>query len=270
MLFDRDQSMPPPADTAEPCASNRDRSRSDPGSLGLRAPGGEPRRGRTRGDLFPAPQMFPEIHQHVDERVPYRARRGERARMIPLSPDLAPATQGAVDGAREPDGEATDSVRERRPIVRLHHEMEMILLGGKLDDPETGPSRRGEGTAHGRKSPRRPETTNRRHRPQRHVHGVGSNVHGPRAMRHTRPAAGRRLSGTWRTAEVPSCGPDLRWPHHLRRTARLLRRTRRPIRRASSPSPIPPILRPPVPARGVEVCPPADSHACESVSQHCS
>jgi hypothetical protein len=61
--------------------------------------------------------MFPEVVQHVDERVPHFPRRTQQAGVIPVTPHAATTAERAVNGFRHTDREAAHSTLEvHRPI----------------------------------------------------------------------------------------------------------------------------------------------------------
>jgi hypothetical protein len=82
--------------------------------------------------------MLAEIHQDVDQCVAHRPRRREGAGVEPVVPHATATAQHAVHGAREADGESADSSRKRVPVFGLRDEMDMVVLYGKLHDPELG------------------------------------------------------------------------------------------------------------------------------------
>jgi hypothetical protein len=69
-----------------------------------------------------------EVHQDVDESVPDRTRCGERAGMEPIVPDRAAATEIAVNGPCQPDGESAHPGGQESAVVRLDDEMDVIVL----------------------------------------------------------------------------------------------------------------------------------------------
>jgi len=150
--------------------------------------------------------MLPEVHQNVHERVAHRAGRGERPSVVSVAPHASPTAERAVDGLCDADGEAADSARERPPGVGLGDEMDVIVLHGKLNDPEIPARRRGQRVAHEREDARRAQAADGLQRPQRHVHGVESDVRRARAVRHAGPAAGGGLAPSAGASPAPRAG----------------------------------------------------------------
>ena len=159
---------------------------ADGGQPGVRADDGRRRGGRLEGfppavevhgrrtGIQPAfsPVVFPEIHQHVHERVAHRPRGGERSDVIPTLPHGAAATEGAVNRPRHADGEAAKAAAERPRVVGLDDQMYVIVLHAEVEDAEAAVGGCGEGTVEGREDPRGPEATDRRPRAQGDVQGV--------------------------------------------------------------------------------------------------
>ena len=80
--------------------------------------------------------MLPEISHDVNQRVAYRARRGERTGVVSVSPDRPSAAERPVDGACNADDETTHTARESPARVRLCDQMNVIVLDRKVNDPE--------------------------------------------------------------------------------------------------------------------------------------
>ena len=138
--------------------------------------------------------MLPKIHQHINNSVTHRARRRERTGVEPVRPYRAPAAEGAVDAAGDPDGEATESARERPPRLGLGDEMHVIVLHGELNDTKIRARRRDERAAHEWEYAGSAEAADGFHGPQRDVDRVRSDVGRPLAVRYARPAARHALA----------------------------------------------------------------------------
>jgi len=95
--------------------------------------------------------MFPEVHQDVDERVPYGARRGERPCVVPVSEDVSAPSQGAVDGTCEPDRNAANAAGKGEAIIGLGDEVYVVVLDAEFDDPERRSGAGDQRSAHRRK-----------------------------------------------------------------------------------------------------------------------
>jgi len=72
------------------------------------------------------------VEQYVNERIADGARRGERAGMVPVSPNGTAASERTVDRPRGADGETPHAVAERARIVGLDNEMNMVVLNAEL------------------------------------------------------------------------------------------------------------------------------------------
>jgi len=153
-----------------------------------------------------SPVVFPEIHQHVHERIPHRARGGEWAGMIPILPHGAAPAEGAVDRPRHADGETAKAAAERPRIVRLDDEMHMIVLHAELEDSEAAVGGRGEGMADGREDPLGSQATDRRPRAQGDVQGVRGGVRRPGTVRDPGAASRGELAAGAGAAAAPGAG----------------------------------------------------------------
>ena len=86
------------------------------------------------------------IHEHVNQRVPHFARRGERSRVVPVAEHGAPAAESAVDRASDPDRDAAETAGQTFAAVRFDEEMDVIVLDGEVDNPEAPARGRGHRT----------------------------------------------------------------------------------------------------------------------------
>ena len=181
-LLEPEEAVPAPADGGQPGARADDGRRRGCRPEGL-PPTVEVHGRRTGIQTAFSPVVFPEIHQHIHERVPHRARGGEWAGVIAILPHGAAPAEGAVDRPCYADGEAAKAPAERPRIVRLDDEMHMIVLHAELEDSEAAVGGRGEGTADGREDPLGSQATDRRTRAQGDVQGVRGGVRRPAPVR---------------------------------------------------------------------------------------
>jgi hypothetical protein len=72
------------------------------------------------------------VVEDVDQRVPYFARRLQKARVITIDPNASAPAQSSIDGAGHTDREAAHTTLEPRRRVRFHHQMQMIPLNAEL------------------------------------------------------------------------------------------------------------------------------------------
>jgi hypothetical protein len=91
--------------------------------------------------------MLPRVHEYVDERVPDRARRGQRPRVEAVREDAPAAADDAVDGFREPDRETTDPIRQGASMLCLRDQMDVVTLDRVFDNAKLRARRRGQGAA---------------------------------------------------------------------------------------------------------------------------
>jgi hypothetical protein len=80
--------------------------------------------------------MLAPVVEDVDKRVPYFARRLQKARMIPIGPHASAPMQSSIDGAGHADREAAHTTLEPGRRVRFHHQMQMISLNAELKNTE--------------------------------------------------------------------------------------------------------------------------------------
>jgi hypothetical protein len=147
--------------------------------------------------------MLPEVGEHVHERTADRARRRERASVVASVPDLATPAKRAIHRPGEPDGEAADTAEERPSAIGLGDEVDVILLDGKLHDPKVWARSRDDGAADGREDPAGTEATERRHRAQGDMQGMGGNVRRASAVWNPGAATGRELAAGAPAAATP-------------------------------------------------------------------
>jgi len=153
--------------------------------------------------------MLPEVGQNIHEGIAHRARRRERAGVIPLFPHATRTAERAVHGARDADREPPDPAREPPPGIRFGDEMDVIVLNRELNDPEILARGNGEGAAHVWEDTRSAQATNGLHRSHRDMHGLSGDVRSARPMRNAGPpASGRELAPGAGTSPAPSarCG----------------------------------------------------------------
>jgi hypothetical protein len=140
-----------------------------------------------------SPAVFPEIHQHVNERVPHCPRGGERPGMIPILPDGAPPAECAVDSSRYADREAPETAAECLRVVGLDDQMHVIVLHAELENPKPAVGGRGEGTVDGGKDPLGSQATDGEPRAKGDVQRVRGGVRRPGTVRDAGAAPWRGL-----------------------------------------------------------------------------
>ena len=150
--------------------------------------------------------MFTEVHQHVDERVSYRAWRAERAGVVTAFPNCAAASERPIDGPREPNGESADTRGESARVGSLSEEMYMIRLHRKVHDPEIGARGRSERAAERGEDACGAQATERS--PERHVDGMCRHMMRPGTVRDAGAATGRGFPSRPSAATTPCawCG----------------------------------------------------------------
>lgn len=68
--------------------------------------------------------------------MPHLARRGELVAVVPVAPDLASPPEHAVHRAGESNREALDTSRQGLAALRLHEQVDVVALHGKVTDTE--------------------------------------------------------------------------------------------------------------------------------------
>src|SRR5262249_51590136 len=207
-----DEAVSAPSDTGEP--GSRWADGRWPGADGRPslAKAREPSCRRAWVDLGHRPQMLAEVHQDVDQSVTYRARRGQRTRMIAVGEHAPTPGKRAVHGACEPDRQPADAARKCATVVRLGDEVDVVILDAEFDDPEPGLGRGSDRAAHGGKDSLCPEAVNGVDCPHRDVHGVRGGVPWPSTVRHP---------GTTTGGELPSCAGSATTPSRRGRQGQL-------------------------------------------------
>ena len=144
-----DQPMPPPARGGEPGARLPGRWRA----ICRRQRRPEAIEPRGRGARVDGPPvlgvMLLEIHQHVDDRMASLPGGLERPGVIAVAPHPSPAPQGAVDGPRRADGQATGPAGEGTLVLGFQEEMEVVTLHREMHHAELDPARQPDGFADG-------------------------------------------------------------------------------------------------------------------------
>jgi hypothetical protein len=107
-------------------------------------PAAEPRAGAARIDACGGKQVLSKVEQDVDHSAPDLARGSERACVVAIRPDGAPATDAAVDGPRAANGQTLNSAPQHRRCVGFDNQVNVIDLNGEVNDPKRRAARRGE------------------------------------------------------------------------------------------------------------------------------
>ena len=154
-----------------------------PPKMGPRAPGVDP-----GGRL----EMLPEVEQHVDHARSHLPRRRERSDVVAVADDFSPAAKSAVDGERQPDGEAVHAATGTARLVPLDDEVPGVLLDGEMDHAESIDRRTRDGASERPEHPGRPEGREPGRGSDRDLQRISGVDLRPRLVRHRRSAA--RLS----------------------------------------------------------------------------
>jgi len=77
--------------------------------------------------------------------------------MVPVTPDGTAPAECAVHRSRHADGQAPEAADERLSVIRLNDQMEVIVLGAEMENPEAGVGGRGQRAADRQEHPRGPE-----------------------------------------------------------------------------------------------------------------
>ena len=94
--------------------------------------------------VLPAPPqalrpVAPSVQQHVAQRVPHLGRRPEHVEVVAVAEHRPAPLQRPVHGAREARGDRLHPSPERLRPVRLHEQMDVIVLDRVVDEPERPP-----------------------------------------------------------------------------------------------------------------------------------
>ena len=116
--------------------------------------------------------MLPPVLKHVDERVSDLARRPQRSRMEPISPESTAPAEHAVHAFGDPDSKPLNAAREAIRIRRFDDKVHVITLDGELDDPEVTPRCICQPAPHGREDGVRSQRRKAAQRPKRHMNRV--------------------------------------------------------------------------------------------------
>ena len=154
-------------------------------------------------------KMLPPILKDVDEGGPHFPRRRDRSCVVAVGPYAAVASEDAVHGAREANGEPLQAPRQRVTVRGLDQKVDMIRLDGERDDPETLPRRPREGAAYRREDSQAPATRTasvaREGSRGRDGATCGQGACGAPHRRRGPKASGRRRDG-----DHPKCGVEAR------------------------------------------------------------
>jgi hypothetical protein len=154
--------------------------------------------------------MLAPVLQDVDERMPYFARRRERAHVVSVRPDGPVAAEHPVDRLGDANPEALNAAPERIGRVRFQEEMDVVSLDTVVEQAEPVPRRIRERSSDRDEDIATPE---RRHAvpcAQRDVHRTAPVVHCAANMRDA--SSTRRL---------PSCAIATPTPSRRRRQLQL-------------------------------------------------
>ncbi len=188
-----DQPMATPACRRKPGSRCHDRGRARAAGRFPIPPPVEGERGRVRVEPFGIRAVLAMVHQHVHQRVPYRTRRGEHARVVSIAPDPTAPPERPVHDACEPDRESGASARQRARILRFDDEVDVIRLHRVLHDPEGVSRGRSQSGPEGLEDHGSPERANRVDGSEGEMDGVGRHMARPRAMRDAAASTGSQL-----------------------------------------------------------------------------
>ena len=96
----------------------------------------EPRSRAARVDRRRRAQMLAEIQQNVDESVPYLARRGEGACVVPITPNGAAALPSAIERTGGATVQRIQASAKSVAGISFNDEMDVIGLDGEMHDTE--------------------------------------------------------------------------------------------------------------------------------------
>ncbi len=146
--------------------------------------------------------MPPPVLEHVDQSIPDRARRRERAGMVSLGPHRPPPAQHTVHGLGDANGEALQAADETAVRVGFDDQVHVIGLDGEGEHPKATTRRAGQCAPHSREDIRRAQRRRQRCRPQRHVNRMTWIWPRAGAMRDPRASRDPLAAGTTAGAAV--------------------------------------------------------------------
>jgi hypothetical protein len=90
----------------------------------------------TRGSTAELREMPAVIVEYVKQAAPDFERRLEDARVVTIGKEAAASTKLQVEAAREPNREPLHCARQGGFVIRLHQQMEMVVLDAEVDEPD--------------------------------------------------------------------------------------------------------------------------------------
>lgn len=127
--------------------------------------------------------MLLEVQQHVGDTATGLRRAAQRVRMVAALPDPSGSSGRSIDGLGRAGSQPSQSAIERRGIVRLDDEMNVIALNRKMNDAKPEEHRRRDRSTERREDAHGAQRGDRRRRPHRDVNGVTRLVRRPWVMR---------------------------------------------------------------------------------------
>jgi hypothetical protein len=209
-----DQPAPPPPDAGEPRARPCNRRRIDHARR-TAAPAVEPSRRRAWIEAASCTNVFPEIVQHVDERIPYLTWRPQQAGVIPVAPDAAMAPERAVDGLRHADREPSHAAFEARRLIRLHQQVQMVGLNTEVQHAKSLGAGGGQRDPRGNEDASVSEGGNAGSRPQCDMDGTVAVVRNASSVRDGATTRRGLTAGAF-TLATPSANSQLELSHGAR------------------------------------------------------
>jgi hypothetical protein len=170
-----------------------------------RRPTDEPACRRVRIEPSHDPDMLLDVVEYVHEHVADLARRPQQAGVVPIGPNGAATATQPIHEAGDSDGEPAHTTLEPRRPVRLHQQMQMILLDAELQNAEPLARPGTERVPDGNEKPFAPEGRDIGARPERDVGRTSRFVWGAAHMRYVPAPLARLAAGA-----IASAAPGLR------------------------------------------------------------
>jgi len=98
-------------------------------------------------------EMLAPILKNIHETIPNLARSREGSCVEAVGPHFAPSPQHAIHRLGKAYPEALETARERAPVFRFHHQVQVVGLDRELENPEPASRRPRESAAQGKNGP---------------------------------------------------------------------------------------------------------------------
>lgn len=151
--------------------------------------------------------MLAPILKNIHETIPNLARSREGSCVEAVGPHFAPSPQHAIHRLGKAYPEALETARERAPVFRFHHQVQVVGLDRELENPEPASRRPRESAAQGKNEPLFPKRGQQALGAKRHVDRIPPLVQRPCSVRNA-DLASRRFPAGVGAAPAPGAKAD--------------------------------------------------------------